>query len=144
MGRLKILNILKTKSPEETKKKAFDFSLNLKPSDMLLLSGEIGAGKTTFLNGVLKGLGSDKTVISSSFSLMSVYKAERLNLIHFDFYRINGKFDFEELIEYMTDNNIVAIEWPYDIKKYFMFKPYSIEIKMIRNDEREIKIKKYE
>lgn len=144
MAKLKILSTFKTKNSEDTIKKAFEFSEKLVGGEMILLSGEIGSGKTTFLNGVLKALGSRKKVISSSFSLMSFYKARKFNLIHFDFYRIEGRFSIMEVIEYLSQDNIVAIEWPYDIKKYSLFKPYLIDIKMLKGDNRFVKISKYE
>ncbi len=144
MARLKTLNTFKTNSCDETKKIAFEFAKSIKPLDMILLVGDIGSGKTTFLKGVLNSFGSKKNVISSSFSLMSFYKAKKMNLVHFDFYRIDGNVDYYEIIEYLRGKNVIAIEWPYDITNYFIFKPYIISIDIVSENKRRIKIKKYE
>jgi len=138
------LNTFKTASPDETMSAAKDFARRLSGGDFILLNGDIGSGKTTFLRGVLEYLGSKKRVISSSFVLMRFYETKSLNIAHFDFYRTGGEFDYLELLEYANDKTVVAIEWPYDVSKYIRFKPYVVDIKLLKNDERRIVIKKYE
>lgn len=143
--RLIVLNTFKSSSAKDSIDIAFKFSKNIKRNDLILLMGEIGSGKTTFLNGIAKGIGVKKRIISSSFSLIQTYSGKKLSLIHFDFYRINGKFDINEFIEYFNNNNnVVAVEWPYDIERYIGFKPYIVNIKMVGGNNRIIEIKKYE
>lgn len=139
-----VLNTFKSSSAKESIDIAFRFSKNIKENDLVLLIGEIGSGKTTFLNGIARGIGVKKRVISSSFSLLQIYRGKKLSLVHFDFYRINGKFDMNEFIEYFDNDSVIAIEWPYDIKRYIPFKPYIVNIKMAGGNDRIIEIKKYE
>ena len=141
---LKVLSTFETKSEDESIKLAYRFAKCLKGGDLLLLVGDIGAGKTTFLNGILKYLGSKKRVISSSFVLVSFYKAKRFNLVHCDLYRVNGRYEISEIIEYLDKDNIVAIEWPYDIKRYLPFKPYIVRIGFLGMNHRLIEVFKYD
>jgi tRNA threonylcarbamoyladenosine biosynthesis protein TsaE len=137
------LNTFKTSSPDETIDVAKDFAKKLCAGDFILLNGDIGCGKTTFLRGILEYLGSKKRVISSSFVLMRIYETKSFNIVHLDLYRTSGEFNYLELLEYADDRTVVAIEWPYDVSKYIRFKPYVIDIKLLKNDERRIVIKKY-
>ncbi|MGC8866649.1 MAG: tRNA (adenosine(37)-N6)-threonylcarbamoyltransferase complex ATPase subunit type 1 TsaE [Elusimicrobiales bacterium] len=139
----KPLSTFESKSAKDSINFAFELSKNFKKGDLILLVGDIGSGKTTFLNGVLKYLGSNKTVTSSSFVLVSIYQAKKANLIHCDFYRINGRYFFDEIVEYLNDG-IVAVEWPYDIKKYLCFKPFLIKISIEGINARKIEVFKYE
>lgn len=141
--RLRALSTFKSKSEKETIDFASDFARILKKGDLLLLSGEIGSGKTTFLNGVLKNLGSKRRVISSSFVLVSFYQAKRCNLVHCDLYRIGGRIGFDEIVEYLTGDNIVAIEWPYKVERFFIFKPYLINLTILDLATRMIEVFKY-
>lgn len=142
--RLDLLSTFESNSAGETIDFAYNFSKRFKKGDLILLSGDIGVGKTTFLNGVLRYLGSKKKVISSSFVLVTIYYAKKLNLVHCDFYRIDGNYDISEIMEYLSGNNIVAIEWPYDIKKYVRFKPYLVKIKVLNLNKRLVEVYKYD
>ena len=105
------INVL-TDSYEETIKLGVDFSKNLKTGDIVGLIGDLAAGKTTFIKGILKGLGYKYTVSSPTFTLINNYEA-KLNVMHVDFYRepeINRwiELGFKEL---MYNSGIVLIEW---------------------------------
>ena len=143
MAKLKILNTFKTETEEQTILKGYEFAKILKKGDLMLLNGEIGSGKTTFLNGVVTFLGSKKRVISSSFTVMSVYKTKKMDLIHFDLYRLNGNIDYFMFMEYL-DKGIVAVEWPYNNKFYIRFLPYTVDISFGEKNSRIIRIGKYE
>jgi len=97
----------------ETEKLAKDFSSKLKRGDVVLLSGDLGAGKTTFTQFAFKFLGVKDVVNSPTFAVVKNYKADDVELYHFDCYRIN----VEEAIECGFDeilsdrNSIIFIEW---------------------------------
>ena len=83
--------------------------------DIVILKGDLGAGKTSFTKGVAKGLGVTDTITSPTFSIMNVYDFPKGNLIHIDTYRIENEEDLIEIgiEEYLGERNtICVIEWP--------------------------------
>lgn len=104
--------IIYTKGPGETKFIAGNLSTYLKGGDVVLLSGDLGAGKTLFTKGLGAGLEVSEPITSPTFTLMQVYQG-RVPLYHFDLYRID---DPEELIEvgltdYMYSDGVTVVEW---------------------------------
>lgn len=84
----------------------------LEPGDVVLLSGELGAGKTVFVQGMATGLGFDGTVSSKSFVLLGQY-AGRITLFHADLYRLDEPEMVEDLaIDELVADGAVAVEWP--------------------------------
>jgi tRNA threonylcarbamoyladenosine biosynthesis protein TsaE len=81
---------------------------------VLTLSGELGAGKTTFVRGLLRGLGWDRTVKSPSYTVVEHYPFSRLYFYHFDFYRFAdpGEWETAGLAECFNENSVCVIEWP--------------------------------
>ena len=82
-------------------------------NEIILLSGDLGAGKTTFTKGFAKALGIEKNVTSPTFTLMRSYKGGRLPLYHFDLYRVKSEEEVEELglSEYFDIGGVCVIEW---------------------------------
>ena len=106
------INLL-TDSYEDTMKLGFDFSKNLEAGDIVGLIGDLSAGKTTFIKGILKGLGYKYTVSSPTFTLINNYEAE-LDVMHVDFYREKRpeRWRLIGLDEYLYSNDcITIIEW---------------------------------
>ncbi len=103
-----------TSSPEETKKLAVKIAQDLKPGDVLALEGELGSGKTQFVQGLAKGLGVSENgyVRSPSFTLLNEYRG-RMPLYHFDFYRLHEPLELDDLglEEYFDGKGVTAIEW---------------------------------
>lgn len=106
-------------SLEETKKIAHEFASTLMGGDVVFLEGDLGAGKTSFVQGVLEKLGYTEPVRSPTFSIMNMYTIinhptiERV--IHLDFYRFETPTEIRSLglDEMMMDNkNVFLIEWP--------------------------------
>jgi tRNA threonylcarbamoyladenosine biosynthesis protein TsaE len=101
-------------SEAETRAFAARFAATLKPGDVLLLTGDLGAGKTAFVRGLAEGLGIDsEEVTSPTFTLVHEYRGGRLPLIHVDLYRLD-RADLDELgmDQDLADTGIVAVEWP--------------------------------
>lgn len=111
---------------------------------VLGLSGDLGAGKTTFLQGFAKGLGIKEKVISPTFVIMNrfdIKKGKFKNFYHFDCYRIERAKEMENLgfEEIISDpKNIVCIEWPEKIKKILPLDLISIRFNILEGDNREI------
>ena len=87
---------MKTTAPEETRELGRRLAKKLKAGDVLLLWGDLGAGKSEFTRGLAQGLGVTATVTSPSFTILNVYDDGRIPLYHFDWYRLNS---VEELYE---------------------------------------------
>jgi tRNA threonylcarbamoyladenosine biosynthesis protein TsaE len=81
--------------------------------DVLLLEGELGAGKTTFTQGLASGLGIAEDVLSPTFALMSEYRGGQVPLLHVDAYRLNGPAEADQLglDEYLDNGWALAVEW---------------------------------
>ena len=85
----------------------------LKGGEVIELVSDLGGGKTTFVRGLARGMGSQDHVHSPSFTLSNVYKSGKLTLYHFDFHRLNEPgIMHDELAEILTDRGaIIVIEW---------------------------------
>ena len=103
-----------THSAAETRELGTQLAQELKAGDVVLLEGDLGAGKSEFARGVAKGLGVLETVTSPSFTILNVYESGRLPLFHFDWYRLNSSEELYELgmDEYLGGNGIALVEWP--------------------------------
>ncbi len=102
-----------TESPAETRECGREFAHGLKAGDVLALCGEMGAGKTCFVQGLAQGLGVNELVSSPTYLILHEYDGE-LPLYHMDLYRLKSPaevlaFGFEE---YLSGDGVLAIEWP--------------------------------
>jgi tRNA threonylcarbamoyladenosine biosynthesis protein TsaE len=117
-------------SVKETLSLGKKIAAKLSPGDVLLLSGELGAGKTVLAKGVAWGLGIDKQeLISPTFVLLRLYQGKHL-LQHFDFYRIKTPQDIFVLgfQEYLQEEAVTLIEWPERLK--FLLPKEYLKIKL--------------
>lgn len=100
---------------EQTRRLGAHLGVLLKPGDVVLLEGEFGSGKTTFVQGVARGLGVDSRYVGSpTFTLINEYRGNRHRLYHVDLYRLEGEEQVATLglDDYFDGSGIVAIEWP--------------------------------
>lgn len=136
-----------TKSKEETKKVAESFIVTLKPkkeeATVICLFGDLGAGKTTFVQGVASALFIKEVIQSPTFVLMKRFQIEApfKSLIHLDAYRIDDEKELEPLgfKEILSDfENLIIIEWPERIKNSIPENAVSVKFKFIDEMTREI------
>lgn len=102
-----------TRSEEQTRQVAREWAASLTPGATILLSGDLGAGKTAFVRGLAEGLGIDPDdVTSPTFTLVHEYRGGRLPLIHVDLYRLESA-DLDEIgvDTDLADAGVVAVEW---------------------------------
>jgi len=133
-------------SAEQTQKFAQDFAKKLTGNQILALDGELGSGKTTFVQGLAKGLNIDDNITSPTFVIYKKYKTQNKkikNFYHFDLYRIQDPQEildlgFEEIIN--DPNSIIAIEWSEKIKDILPQNTIHINFEYINKDSRKIKI----
>jgi tRNA threonylcarbamoyl adenosine modification protein YjeE len=100
-----------TSTPAETEAAGEHFGRGLRQGDLLLVEGDLGAGKTTFVRGVARGAGSSAHVASPTFQLVRVYPG-RIQLAHVDLYRLEASTELAELgLEELLDQGAVVVEW---------------------------------
>jgi tRNA threonylcarbamoyladenosine biosynthesis protein TsaE len=100
-----------TRSPAETEAFGERFGKRLRVGDMVLLTGELGAGKTTFVRGVARGTESAAPVASPTFQLVRVYPG-RVQLAHIDLYRIETPSELGDLgLDELLEQGAVVVEW---------------------------------
>ena len=110
--------ILKVKGLKETQKLANDFAASLNGGEVVLLNGDLGAGKTTFTQFVFKALGVKEVVSSPTFALVNEYRGGGKSLYHFDMYRISGWDDLYSTgyFDYLDLGASLIIEWSENIE----------------------------
>ena len=133
----------RTSSPEETERVGEALSSLLKEGDLVALIGELGGGKTRFVRGLAKGLGSKGFVKSPSFTIVNVYEGGRLPLYHIDLYRIGRASEFESagLDELIYGHGVSAIEWADKAPELFRECRITVSFSYAGEFEREIEIR---
>jgi tRNA threonylcarbamoyladenosine biosynthesis protein TsaE len=112
--------IVDTADPAETEAFGAELAEDLKDGDVVLVRGELGAGKTTLVRGAARALGVSDPVTSPSFSIGHRYRAgERLIVSHLDLYRLAGleHEDPDLLADYLGTGRIAFVEWPPDAER---------------------------
>ncbi len=128
-------------SPGETEEFAERLAEKLKPGDVILYKGDLGAGKTTFTKGIAKALGISETVTSPTFALLNEYYGS-IPLFHFDLYRIKTVDDLYAIgfFDYLDRGGIIAAEWSENIPELEneLFNVIKIKIEKLSENERRI------
>src|SRR5262245_32670471 len=101
-------------TPEDTLAFGQSMAAEIQPGDVIALCGQLGAGKTHVVKGLLLGLGAMDGATSPTFSLVHEYQTERLPVYHFDFYRMERESDLLSIgwDEYLDEPGLVIVEWP--------------------------------
>ena len=101
-----------SKNEADTKQLAKKLAAKLKPKDVVVLTGELGSGKTKFTEGFLSYFGLENEISSPTFTIVNEYKKNDLNIYHFDVYRLSDSSEFYEIGgEEYFENGICLIEW---------------------------------
>ena len=127
---------LRTSSEAETEALGERLAARLRVGDVVALYGDLGAGKTTFVRGLARGLGSEDPVSSPTFVLMHVYEG-RLPLYHFDAWRLSGPEDLAAVgaEEYLEGDGVAVVEW--SERAEGLFPSQRLEVHLERGDEPE-------
>ena len=129
---------------KETIKLGKEFAKGLNPKSIVLLQGPIGAGKTSFVQGIAEGLCIEEDITSPTFSLSHHYNSGTIPLIHMDLYRLDESLIAQEFFaseeeEAFENDSIIVIEWP-ELIKPVLSNFWRIEISYAKNVGRNYKI----
>ena len=131
------MSIFLSNSPAETQSFAKEYAKTLRAGDIVLLDGDMGAGKTAFAKGVAEGLGIDEEVTSPTYAYMNDYDGR---LFHYDCYRIQSVEQAETLglADYLDMGGICLIEWAQNIAPLLPKTVKRVMIKKLGENRREI------
>ncbi|MEE9332125.1 MAG: tRNA (adenosine(37)-N6)-threonylcarbamoyltransferase complex ATPase subunit type 1 TsaE [Methylophilaceae bacterium] len=115
------------------------FSKQLNPGTVVYLHGDLGAGKTTFVRGVLQGLGHAGKVKSPTYTLVEPYVTSSYIVYHFDLYRFidENEWDAAGFNEYFNDGSICMVEWPEKAENILPKPDFDVKLSLLSIDEQE-------
>jgi tRNA threonylcarbamoyladenosine biosynthesis protein TsaE len=129
-----------THSFEETEEIGRRIGKNLIPPCLVIIDGDLGAGKTCLVRGIVDVLGAGTNVTSPTFSLVCKYNCGWLDVYHFDMYRVKGLRDLEStgFFDYLEERAIFLVEWGTNVEEFLPKGGIKIWIDRIGEDERVI------
>lgn len=132
-----------SKSSKETEELGYKFARTLKKGDVVSLRGSLGAGKTVFTKGIARALDVKENIVSPTFTLIQEYDGI-VKLYHLDIYRLSGIDEFESMggDDYLPSDGVSVIEWSEKISSLLPDDTIYVEIKILENNDREIKIRR--
>ena len=132
-----------SRSPEQTRRIGMRLGAALQAGDVICLQGDLGAGKTTFVQGVARGWGSLDSVSSPTFIIVNVYRrGDEARLFHMDAYRLDSTPEAEELdLDSMLVQGPLLIEWPERMGGLIPDECLWLKFEHIDEEEREMKFK---
>jgi tRNA threonylcarbamoyladenosine biosynthesis protein TsaE len=106
--------VLETRTPEETEALGAQLAAGLHAGDLVLISGDLGTGKTTLVRGACRALGVTGPVTSPTFTIASVHEGTGVTVSHLDLYRLAGLADEDRALleDYLGADRIAFVEWP--------------------------------
>ncbi|MBQ8201699.1 MAG: tRNA (adenosine(37)-N6)-threonylcarbamoyltransferase complex ATPase subunit type 1 TsaE [Clostridia bacterium] len=131
---------MRTASPNETRALGKRLASLLREGDVLLLFGDLGAGKSEMTRGIAEGLGVRSTVTSPSFTILNVYDEGCVPLYHFDWYRLESAEELYEMgmDEYLGGDGIAVVEWPSQCPEAIPEAYLAVKLEPVGENEREI------
>jgi tRNA threonylcarbamoyladenosine biosynthesis protein TsaE len=138
------VHIVDTSDPSETESVGAELAGALREGDVVLVRGELGAGKTTLVRGAARALGVTDPVTSPSFSIGHRYRArDELTVSHIDLFRLAGLDDEDPdlLADYLGDGRIAFIEWPPDSERELAQARVEVSLAHAGDDRRRIEVR---
>ena len=141
-GERRLTREFATNSPEETIALGRELAASLSPPKLVILRGDLGAGKTTLVKGIAEGFNaaSQGDVTSPTFTLIHEYRGPSATLYHIDLYRIDTPRELETLglDDLITENSVLLIEWGEKFERFRRERDYEIALNRISDTERAI------
>lgn len=127
-----------SRSPDQTRRVGMRLGALLQPGDLVCLSGDLGAGKTTLVQGIAQGWGSLDAVSSPTFVLCNLYRRpDGIALNHLDAYRLQSAFEAEDLdLDQMLENGALIVEWPERIRSALPKDCLWVELRWMAEEQR--------
>jgi tRNA threonylcarbamoyladenosine biosynthesis protein TsaE len=132
---------VETTTPEETEAAAAELAARLRPGDVVLVTGELGSGKTTFVRGAARALGVEGPITSPTFTIGHLLPG-RPDVAHLDLYRL-GSLAGEDpalLDDYLTPDRVAFVEWPDAAAAVFDRVAARVRLEHVGGDHRRIRI----
>lgn len=129
---------IETRSVEETQALAQHLGERCQGGEVIALSGDLGTGKTSFVQGLARGLGVGRRVNSPTFTIVKEYQGRQLPLYHMDVYRLEDELEELGLEEYMGGSGVTVIEWPERIAAQLPEEHLHIRLEKLGEDRRQI------
>lgn len=131
-----------TPSAEATRALAARFAAELPPDTTLALHGDMGVGKTTFVQGLAQGLGVHEHVTSPTFAIYSVYRGAGRTLVHLDAYRLENEAQIEALLldEFLVSPWVLAVEWPERIAGWLPAHTIHLTLSIVEGDRHHVRL----
>ncbi len=133
---------LTTTSAEATRAAAAKFAATLPPDTTLALHGTLGVGKTTFVQGLARGLGISGPVTSPTFNIFTLHRG-RVNLLHLDAYRLENAQQVEDLLleDFMISPWCLAVEWPEKIPDWLPPTTQHLELSITPDEKHTLRLR---
>jgi tRNA threonylcarbamoyladenosine biosynthesis protein TsaE len=134
--------VARTRTADDTRSLGAALAPLLRPRDVVVLTGELGAGKTTLVQGVARGLGADEHVASPTFTLVREYTSGRVPLAHVDLYRLERE---QEVIDLALDEledgqRVLLVEWGDPVAELLADDRLRVELTADEDDVRTIRV----
>lgn len=146
-NKIKVLKNIKIFSLEELQTFAHEMTHLWKPGDIIILTGDLGAGKTTFIQMFGKALGITEEITSPTFTIINEYTAGApFPIYHFDFYRLKDLYELKgiNLDDYLFGSGICLLEWGEKIEPVLPFPHYHLMMHIVNEKERLLKLEKHD
>lgn len=131
-----------TSSAEETRAVAAEFAATLPPDTTLALHGNLGVGKTTFVQGLARGFGIKDPVTSPTFNIFTLHRGPT-NLLHLDAYRLESPHEVEDLLlsDFMISPWCLAVEWPEKVADWLADSTLHVELGITRDERHTLRLR---
>ena len=135
-------NLFISNSPKNTRQIAVQLAETLRGGEVIAFYGDLGQGKTCFVTGLAEGLGFTGEVSSPTFAIINEYLGGRLDLYHFDMYRVTDWNDLYSTgyFDYMESGGVLAVEWSENIENALPDDAIRVTIKRLDDTTREITV----
>lgn len=131
-----------TDSAEATRALAAELAGALPADTTLALHGDMGVGKTTFVQGLAQGLGITEAVTSPTFAIYTVHPGPRVRLVHLDAYRLESEGQVEALLldEFLASPWVLAVEWPEKVAGWLPANTWHLTLSIVEGDRHHLRL----